>query len=292
MSTTSTTGEDEGPILPEPTDPPDSANATEPLDPPSPEGPPSPPEPPSPERWRDRVQRRTSSVFRDSRFATFVGVVGVIAAFAALVPVVSDWFSKDVEVQVVDSRSGQATSPNLVIPLQLEDLSPPPNVSDSVAIKEWADSIGGVYGENMSVGFVARSEQLTPTIITALRVEVVSRDEPLQGTWIVPDGGGPQDERVVLADLDADPPTAILDGSFAFPLRINNSEVELFSVRAQASDCYCLWQIELDVIGVDGKSRTVIVDDDGQPFELTGTGNAEDRTFLPSTPGAPWPGIE
>lgn len=205
-------------------------------------------------------------------------------------PVVSAWFSGDAEIQMVDYGTGQQTSPNMIIPRRLSELSRPPSASDMDAFNAWAADNDGVYADNMSVGFVARSGQVEPTIITALRVEVVSREEPMQGTWIVPDGAGPQGERIILADLDADPPTATLDGDFSFPLRINNSDIELFSVRAQARTCHCYWRIELDVIGTDGVARTLTVDNHGRPFELTGTGNAQDRTYLPSTSDAPWPG--
>lgn len=206
-----------------------------------------------------------------------------------MAPIVSDIWSKDAEIQVVDHLTGQSTSPNLVVPRRLSELSRPPSAADVEAFNTWTSDNDGVFAENMSVGFLARSEQVEPTIITALRVEVVSREEPMQGTWIVPDGGGPQSERIIMANLDADPPTAILDGSFAFPLRINSSDTEMFSVRAQAQTCHCYWRIELDIIGPDGESRTVTVDDNGDPFELTGTANTQDRTYLPRSPDAPWP---
>lgn len=266
------------PVPPAPPTPPDPADGPDSAAPPNP-----------PTGWKRHVRERGSSALRDPRFNALIAIVSAIAAIAALQPVISDWLAAGADVQVVDYGTGQNTSPNLVVPRSATELNRPPDESDRAAFAAWADENDAVYADNMSVGFTANSGQVEPTIITAVRVEVVQREEPMQGTWIAPDGAGPQGERVILADLDADPPTASLDGTFAFPLRVNNSDTELFSVRARATTCHCYWQIEVDIIGEDGKTRTLTVDNDGEPFELTGTGNTRDRTYLPANADAPWP---
>lgn len=75
-----------------------------------------------------------------------------------------------------------------------------------------------------------------------------------------------------------------------FPLRVTQTDVETFTVAARTSNCHCFWRINLDIIDPDGRSQTVTVDDDGEPFELTSVNNAKDKTFLPrSGANDAWP---
>lgn len=282
MADSSTTGDDD---VQEST--PTSPDEPDPVNTPSP---PDPPDPPAPPDDGGRTPRRVSTIAHSKWTSLILALVGVIAAVLALQPVFDSWSESGASVQVVDYGTGQGTSPNLILPRSINEIDRPPPASDQAAFTEWSEDNDAVYADNMSVGFTATSDQASPTIITNVRVEVVRREPPLAGTWVVPDGAGPQGERIILANLDADPPTATLDGTFEFPLRVNDEDTELFSIRARATNCHCFWRIELDVIDNDsGETRTLTVDDHGQPFEVTGTVNATQRTYLPSSAGDSWP---
>lgn len=258
-----------------------------------PANPPDPAEPtPTPVPHDDGAVTtgRISKVAHSKWTSLTVALVSVVAAVLALQPVFDSWFESGASVQVVDYRTGQGTSPNVIVPRSVSELDRPPSGSEQESLLEWFARNDAVYAENMSVGFTAASDQVSPTIITNVRVEVVRREAPLAGTWIVPDGAGPQGERIIQVNLDADPPIAILDGTFEFPLRVSEEDTELFIVRAQASSCHCFWKIELDIIdNASGETRTLSIDDHGIPFEITGTRNAALRTYLPSSVGDPWP---
>ena len=191
----------------------------------------------------------------------------------------------------IDFTVGQATSPDLVIPKDLSELDRPPVIDgqNRAPFDAWAMKHMAVSANRMGVRFVARSSMIEPTIITGARVKVVRREAPLSGTWIAPDGAGTQPVRQMYANLDTTPPAITKDENWAFPLRISRTDPEIFTVVARTQNCHCYWQIELDVLLPDGEAQTVIVDDNGKPFELTSANNTSSKTFLPNSNEQPWP---
>jgi hypothetical protein len=91
------------------------------------------------------------------------------------------------------------------------------------------------------------------------------------------------------ANLDTTPPAITKDENWAFPLRISRTDPEIFTVVARTQNCHCYWQIELDVLLPGGEAQTVIVDNNGKPFELTSASNTSSKTFLPNNDEQPWP---
>jgi hypothetical protein len=237
---------------------------------------------PTKSRWK----RRTKILVAVATTVSTLCVAAIVWTTAF-----SDPKSLSVQLSPFDFREGQGTSPNLVIPTRVNDLDRPPLIAgaDTKTFDEWAEKHGAVFAESMMVSFVARSESTQPTIITDARVEVVKRQAPLQGTWIVPDGAGTQPVRQLYADLNKDPPTITLDPSWQFPLRVSDSDPELFTVNARSRNCYCSWRIVLSALLPDGESVEVVVDNNGRPFEVTSTGNTTDKTYLPRFDGDIWP---
>lgn len=191
----------------------------------------------------------------------------------------------------IDFSAGQETSPDLVIPKNLSELDRPPvyDGANPAPFEAWATKHGAVTANRMWVSFIARSSMEQPTIITGARVNVLRREAPLSGTWIAPDGAGPQPVRQMYADLDATPSAITKDGNWQFPLRISRTDPEAFTMVTRTQECHCYWQVELDVLLPDGEAQTIIVDDNGKPFELTSTSNTSSKTYLPRTDEQPWP---
>ena len=191
----------------------------------------------------------------------------------------------------IDFTVGQATSPDLVIPKNLSELDRPPVIDgrNRAPFDAWAMKHKAVNANRMSVSFVARSSMVEPTIITGARVQVVRRETPLSGTWIAPDGAGTQPVRQMYANLDTTPPASTKDENWAFPLRISRPDPEAFTLVVRTQNCHCYWQIELDVLLPGGEAQTVIVDNNGKPFELTSASNTSSKTFLPNNDEQPWP---
>jgi hypothetical protein len=111
----------------------------------------------------------------------------------------------------------------------------------------------------------------------------------MAGTWIAPNGAGPQPVRQLYADLDTTPPKLTMSGGWDFPLRVSEADPEAFLVTARTKACRCFWTIELDVQLPDGQSRIVTVDNKGAPFELTSSANTSAKTLFPSSDSDPWP---
>jgi len=196
-----------------------------------------------------------------------------------------------IQLSPVDFHTGQATSPDLVVPGPLSSLERPPvfDGQQPGPFNAWATKHKAVYAERMSVGFVVRSGATAPFFILGATPKIVSREAPITGTWITPQGGGPQDVREMYVDLDFDQPSVTKDADWEFPLRVSEADPEIFTVVARTKACHCSWVVELVVQLANGEVRTVTVDDNGRPFELTGTSNTTDRAFLPMTESDPWP---
>jgi hypothetical protein len=177
-----------------------------------------------------------------------------------------------------------------VVPAELGQLDRPPSLEDSFeTVDNWRRDHNGVYANEVGVSFTARSDLNEPSIITALRVEVVDRRAPIQGTLIEPSGAGDLIPREVRADLEADPPKVTLSRGWRFPLTVSNENIELFTVTARVVNCYCFWRIHVDVVGPDGEATTQVIDDNGEPFAVTSTQAAQNRVKLPDNDSEKWP---
>jgi len=195
----------------------------------------------------------------------------------------------------LSTNIGQLTAPTFIIPRRLEELPRPPEASgegSTAAITEWAQQFGGIYADEMGVAFLARGATSDLLLINDIRVEVVRRDPPVRGVWLAPGGAGGEDSRILLADLDQDPPALQrvgFNGAWNFPLSVSSGDLETFSVIAQAKSCDCSWIIKVNYQDADGNLREATIDNDGDPFRVTGSSNATAITYAPRSPEEPWP---
>ena len=184
---------------------------------------------------------------------------------------------KSVETQIspVDLRTGQSTSPSVVVTTANAGRSLP--VWGSTAdpdFKKWFRRTEAAFANSMEISFLARSDSEQPVVLTNLSVNIVHRTSPLPGTWIPATGAGPGPVRVLFADLDKEIPTLRYDGSWDFPLTISKSSIESFTLVAKTTKYYCRFTIDLSYIDEDGEQRKTTIDDSGRPFRLTATSRA------------------
>ena len=191
--------------------------------------------------------------------------------------------------------------PEWVVPRPIEALEPPPGQDRVIEERDaWAQAYGGVQANIMDVQVTIRGNVEEPVILTNLRINVLERRPPISGTHVTygPIGEGVF-ERIVVTDLDGRPPgivdsydqrgltdpTAEID-PINFPYRVDRSEVEVFHIAAETNECDCRWNAEL-FYTVGGRTVSSIIDNDGEPFRLTASGNAESyysldgETFTP-----------
>ena len=226
-----------------------------------------------------------------------LAALGVVFALLALIDpawsFIEDAFKSDIEVKnlPVSFNPGQPSELNYVIPRPLDQISRPParDTADPKALSKWLIDNKAVAADRLDVNFIARSEEVEPTLITNARVVVTDRSEPVSGTRVSADSGGNQPVRVLTADLDARPPRVSKPSSWKFPLKITQADAEIFSVAATAKTCDCQWVIELDILDSKNEVRTVTVDDNGKPFRVTSSVGATQKTSLPADATSVWP---
>lgn len=110
-------------------------------------------------------------------------------------------------------------------------------------------------------------------------MNVSKREPPLRGTYVPPVGGDLVDVRWVHVNLDSDPPTITAGkgytpgkGRWQFPLRVSETEIEVFYILASTETCYCEWTAELYYLA-DGREGSVIIDNEGEPFVTSSHSN-------------------
>lgn len=239
---------------------------------------------------KTHLRRVASYVGKEGRRGPLATLAAAIVIFGAVSQIFLSSDGDDEELRIqnhpFDISIAQWTPPSFVVPGtvpadEVDRLSGARRTGDEIFTQALKD-IGAVRAERLGVGFFARSDLAEPSIVLSLRVEVLRRDEPVTGTWLIENGGGKSPARILYADLDQDPPVVRIDGSWTFPLHVSSTDVEEFVVMARAETCHCQWQIELDYLApTSSEVETVIVDDDGTPFEVTGTTNANRMDFEP-----------
>jgi hypothetical protein len=219
--------------------------------------------------------------------------VGALAAAGAVIPTFIS--SADdpptyitIQQSPLDIRTSQSTSPDLVIPQPLSQISRPPG-AEGAAFGAWKAKYHAVYANTMHVTFIARGTVSEPTIIMGARVEFDRRETPLSGTHVTPDGGDQQPVRQLFTGLDQNSAKLTTDGSWQFPLRTSNTDPEVFTVTARTTACHCFWHVVLSVVLPDNQQKDIVVNDNGKPFEITSSSAATDKTYLPYGAADPWP---
>jgi len=188
--------------------------------------------------------------------------------------------------------------PEFVVARSIDEVGPPPNGEESAGRWAWARDMGGVDATESLFRFVVSGKDSSPVVLQGLHVRVVKRRPPMRGTLLSYFGlGAPQSVRYVSIDLAKDPPKWDWIGDKGtpedhFPLRVNESESEVFDVQAFTLKGDVSWYLELDYTA-DGEQGTIRVDDQGEPFRVTeghaanqdGYGWMDGRWQSLSTPG-------
>jgi hypothetical protein len=156
--------------------------------------------------------------------------------------------------------------------------------------EDWARRAGAIPARSQYVYATVQGRSEAQVTLTGLQVRVVDRRPGVAGVHAGPGGGGPTAYRWVEANLDTDPPTMSADTfpefedkvpaherrPIVFPYEVSISDAETFLVIGSAEKCDCSWIIELSW-AAEGRVGTLVVDDNGKPFRVTGTSNARIR---------------
>ncbi|MFE5967904.1 helix-turn-helix domain-containing protein [Streptomyces sp. NPDC056463] len=154
---------------------------------------------------------------------------------------------------------------------------PPPEEADA---RGWAAAQEAVDGGETLVRVSVQGKGAAAVVLQALHVRVVERGAPLPwAAYRMGDGcGGAVTPRLFEVDLDRPRPVArARDGydasgeegrtlpAISFPYAVTSSDPEELLVTARTAGCDCRWYLEL-VWSSEGRSGTVRITDDGQPF--------------------------
>ncbi|MGN9757933.1 helix-turn-helix domain-containing protein [Streptomyces sp. SD31] len=157
-----------------------------------------------------------------------------------------------------------------------EQVPPPPAPQDAGT---WAAAENAVHGGQTMVEIAVQGRTSTAVVLEALRVRVVGRSAPLEGTSYAMDNGcgGALTPRYFDVDLDKDRPIARpADGNdtgtpipaMKLPYRVSAEDPEVLLVDARTESCDCGWYLELDWSS-QGRTGTIRIDDHGRPFRTT-----------------------
>lgn len=173
-------------------------------------------------------------------------------------------------------------APAFVIPKRLANIPAPP-VKDERAIRKWALRQGGADANFSQVSFTIRGTAPEPTLITDVTVRVTSRRQPVVGTVFPSSGAGPISVRFLDVNLDSNPPKVKrADGNepaspkWSFPLRVSNTDAEVFAVIAGTERYDCTWVVDI-AYSKDGVEGVQTLTDGGHPFRTTATLGAREQ---------------
>jgi hypothetical protein len=152
-------------------------------------------------------------------------------------------------------------------------------VTDCDALMTRSKQVGAVDVHHVIEGLVIEGGTRRDVSIVDMHAKVIRREPGLSGSSISCQSAGDMQAIGVGFNLDEEHPVARkLTGDFyrfAGPyfqgniVRLVKGEVQPFAAVGASSHDYVEWEIEADVI-VDGKSRTVTINDHGKPFRVTG----------------------
>ncbi|MCS0602093.1 helix-turn-helix domain-containing protein [Streptomyces sp. LP11] len=153
---------------------------------------------------------------------------------------------------------------------------PPPPAPQDAGV--WAATQGAVHGRETDVRITVQGRSDAAVVLEALRVRVVGRTAPAQGTaYSMAQGcGGGMSPRYFAVNLDKDRPIArpapadpgTAEHPVSLPYRVSAKDPEELLVRATTDGCDCRWYLELDWSS-QGRTGTVRIDDHGGPFRTS-----------------------
>lgn len=193
------------------------------------------------------------------------------------------------------ARDPLVGDPEYVIPRPPDQIPIPPE--DPEARDVWAAGLGGVDAMWTDVQVTVTGRSSEPVILTNLRIRVVERRPPLEGTHVIyGEIGDAVYARWVEVALDESPPVItdsvdyregypgqprsdlpkdqkVKRDPVVFPYRVSATEPEVFYIRAHAQRCDCSWVAEL-FWTTGGKQGSTIIEDNGKLFRTTSCLNA------------------
>jgi hypothetical protein len=135
---------------------------------------------------------------------------------------------------------------------------------------EWVHGLGGVDAGLTRLQILIRGNSEKPVVVTAMRVLVQERTDPMSGIAIACPSAGELNQRSMTIDLDqADPTVRYLsaDGR-AFGFTVGQDEVESLLVSAGTEKSLVRWRLALE-LDIDGKLEQVEVDSGEKDFATT-----------------------
>jgi hypothetical protein len=203
------------------------------------------------------------------------------------------------------ARDPLVGDPEYVIPRPHDEIPIPP--ADPEARDKWASGLGGVDATWTDVQVAVTGRSSEPVILTNLRIRVLERRPPLEGTHVIyGEIGDAVYARWVEVTLDESPPVITDSVDYregyagqprsdlpqgqkvdrdpvVFPYRVSATEPEVFYIRAIARKCDCSWVAEL-FWTAGGEQGSTIIDDDGRPFRTTSCASAPAYASLDGEP--------
>jgi hypothetical protein len=147
-------------------------------------------------------------------------------------------------------------------------VAPPPVAEDATA---WVAAAGAVSAGEQYVTLTVQGSGKETVVLNSLAVRTIGRSAPLAWndyTMGVGCGGGVQ-TRSFAVDLDAARPAAVPKaGQRNFPFKVNESDPEVFYIKADASAYDASWYLELNWSS-GTRHGTVRIDDHGRPFRTS-----------------------
>lgn len=142
--------------------------------------------------------------------------------------------------------------------------------------RTWIREHNAVQADLTMVELTIRGGSSDAVVLQDLRIRVLDRSQPFQGTVVDNNCGGPLPPRRYKANLDAADPVLQPDRDpftedeppVTFPYRVTNADAEVIRVVANTRACYCKWVLEL--VYIDGEREHVKrINDGGIPFRTT-----------------------
>jgi hypothetical protein len=218
-------------------------------------------------------------------------VLGTIKATVAPPPVLH----AQVQTDVARFRSNAPHVPEFVIPRPLGQIGRPPDADDvdpefpevlgirSAPLRyAWAHRLGGIDASETLTRITLSGSGPAATDLQQLRVRLVRCRPPLKGHLVTYTGlGSGIGAKYFSIDLDRDNPVAEyvnakgkVKRTQPFPLRITDSDQEVFDITAGISRRDCEWKLLLDWTA-GNRQGTTVIDDHGKPFRTTSGGLAD-----------------
>jgi hypothetical protein len=218
-------------------------------------------------------------------------VLGSIQSRVAPAPVLH----AQVLTDVAKFRSDAPHVPLFVVPRPLDRIARPPDAHDETLRAAplryaWAHDQGGVDAWESLIRVSISGSSGAATDLQQLRVRLVHCQAPLRGSLLGYLGlGSGMGARYFSIDLDHDTPIAEyvdkngrVKRDQPFPLRVTDSDQEVFDVMATVSRRDCQWELLLDWTAGSRRGTTVL-NDHGKPFRTTGANEDAMASWNPLT---------